>query len=198
MPAYAKILIALFLAFTVPVFTFIGCGTSYYNTEVSLRNAHEANEDANRVVYNKFVNILQEKAGVMNASVDAQKELFETIMNSKSGQGGGALVKFIHEHNPNPDAALTETSRQFTMIMNEISGLREEFARIQKKSLQIEKDHKDLVNGFFSGKMLFVFGGDRTPLETNIVTGTETEEAFSSPGAAKAVNTRELFNRKTE
>lgn len=190
------VVIGIAVAAAVVVVVLVAAATTSYNQQISLRNAHEANEDANQVVYTKFVNILQEQAGVVNASVEAQKELFALIMNSKSGQGGGAMIKFIREHNPNPDAALTETSKQFTSIMNEISGLREEFARAQKKSLQIEKDHKDLVQGFFSSRLIAMLGGDLAPLDTNIVTAPETAAAFSGEGQGKAVDTKALFGGK--
>ncbi|MDP6442821.1 MAG: hypothetical protein QF805_03420 [Pirellulaceae bacterium] len=187
-----KILIACIVLIVIPAVSFVGCGTSVYNQEVQLRNLHEANEDANKVVYNKFQKVIQEKAGVVNASVDAQERLFALIMNSKSGQGGGHLMKFIHENNPNPDQALTETSKQFKDIMVSIEGLRTEFEKVQKRSLDIERQHKDILGGFWSSKLLAAFGGDSTKLETQIVVGPETTDAFET-GQDSGVDTAALF-----
>jgi len=174
-----KAAIVVLILLVVPTLSFVGCGISVYNSEVSLREDHNAQEDVNRIVFEKFQKIVVEKAGVVKASVEAQKELFGLIMNSKSG-GGGSLMNFIHEHNPNPDAALTETSKQFRDIMVSIEGLREEFARAQKRSREIEANHTKLLKSFVSSQMVSLFGGDMTPLETQIITSTRTEEVFTT------------------
>lgn len=188
------VLLSLLAILVVPTIAFVGCGVYYYNEEVGLRTAHEANEDANKIVYNKFVNVISEKAGVVNASVDAQKELFAIIMNSKKGTTG-TLLNFIHQHNPNPDQALTETSAMFRDLMASIEGLREEFAKVQKKSRDIEREHTNLIGSFFPKNIFLpMFGANTEPLETQIVVGPETDDAFNG-GGDKGINTRDLLKK---
>jgi hypothetical protein len=156
-------------------------GVSCFNSEVALRNEHKAQGDVNQVVYDKFHKTITEQAGVVMASQDSIKELFKIIMDSKSGKAGaGKLVSFIREHNPNPDKALVENGLKFTKLMASIAGLREEFARAQKRSLEIERNHNDLIKGYWSRKMIINFGGDVTPLETQLVTSERTEGAFAT------------------
>ncbi len=171
-----------------------GYGISCYNEEVQLRNEHEANEKANQVVYTKFTRTVIEKCGVQNASVQAQKDLFAIVMNSKSGVSG-ALANFISQHNPNPDVALSETGAGFRSIMASIEGLREEFARVQKRSLAIEQTHKDLLGGYISGGMVRRFGGNMEPLVTQIIKSPEATRAFAT-GVDEGVDMGALFNQK--
>ena len=171
---FAIISSAIFIAVV-----FVISGASYYNREVNLRTLHGAQEDVNRIIFEKFQKTIVEKAGVVQASVEAQKELFSMIMGSKSGKGE-ALVKFVQEHNPNPDQALTETSQQFRDIMVSIEGLRGEFSNAQIKSRDIEREHAGLINGFWSRKMLVLFGANIEPLKTRIITSTDTEDVFAT------------------
>lgn len=159
---------------------FFGVGISTYNSEVSLRNQHEAIQKNNQVLFSKFVSIVTEKAGVVVANKEAQKELFNVIMSSKTGNTGGVLAQFIQQHNPNPDQALVETSKQFADLSSSIEGLRNEFASGQTIALQVEKDHNDLLKGFVSSKVLTLFGGNKTPLKTQLVVTSDTSEAFST------------------
>ena len=158
-----------------------------YDEAIQYRNLHEANEGANKVVYNKFLTVLTTKGKITTASVEAQQDLFATVMNSKQ-KSAGALLNFLHEHNPNPDQALTKTSELFKDMMASVEGLREEFARVQKKSLDIEREHKNLIQGFWTSMQLSWTSADMTPLETQIVTAPETEEAFSGQGGEKPID----------
>lgn len=176
----ARTTLTVFMSITMLVVIFLVSGSNYYNQEVNLRTLHEAQEDVNKIIFEKFQKTIVEKAGVVQASVDAQKELFKMIMDSKSGKEGGTLAKFIQEHNPNPDQALTETSQQFKDIMISIEGLRQEFSNAQERSRDIEREHKRLISGFWTSKILPIFGANMEPLKTQIITSTNTENVFTT------------------
>jgi hypothetical protein len=174
--------VALFIAFAAALaygayyLYAVGC----FNREVALRNEHKAQGDVNQVVYDKFHKTITEQAGVVMASQTSIKELFKIIMESKSGKASGSLVNFVREHNPNPDRSLLENGQKFTKLMASIAGLREEFARAQKRSLDIEREHNNLIKGYWSRSAIVKFGGDVTPLETQLVTSDRTEGAFAT------------------
>lgn len=176
-----KIAIAGALAAVALLISAVFVGAYYYNREVDLREAHKAQEDISMAQFDKFKKTVMEKAGVTKASTETQKELFEIIMNSKSkSDEKGALVSFVHEHNPNPDGALESINQQYNDLSVAIEGMRDQFYRAQMKSRDIEREHAKLVRGFFAGTFISMVGGDTTPLDTNIITSTATDEVFES------------------
>lgn len=156
---------------------FGGSILSVLNANADLRAQFSAQEDNNQIVFDKFKKILQEKAGVVNASQASLRELYGIVMSSKQGVDGAGLMKFIQQHNPNPNFG--DQTALFKDLMVSIEQLRNEFAREQQKSRSIQQEHDRLRTRPISGTLLSIFS-DNSPLETNIITSSETQETFES------------------
>jgi hypothetical protein len=141
---------------------------SAVNREASLRNRFVAKQKANEASFDAMWKIIQQKGGVADKYKDGFKEVFKEIINGRYKDGGGSLVKMIHEANPAFDASL------YNGISASIEGERRRFLRDQELLLDIKREHDDVRTRFPS--RLFV-GGD-APLEPTIVTSQKTSDAF--------------------
>ena len=87
------------------------------------------------------------------------------------------MFKWIQEQNPNFSVEL------YKNLDDAIEGQREEFAMVQKRLIDIKREHQLLRQKFPSS----LFVGGRPELEIQIVTSTKTEETFKS-GKEDSVN----------
>lgn len=151
----------------IVIFMFIG----YNNSEVSLRNQAAAQQKNLEVVFDKTWKVISQQAQVADEAKEAFKEIYPELMEGRYGNArGGALMSFIQEHNPQFDISL------YKQVSASIESLRAEFAREQKKLLDIKREHDDLRQKFPSSLVV----GSRPEIEVVIVTSSRTEEAFTS------------------
>ena len=140
------------------------------NREASLRNRFVAQQKANEASFDAMWKIIQQKGQVADQYKSGFKEVYKEIMDGRYKEGGGSLLKFITESNPQFSVSL------YKSLSASIEGERKRFLRDQQVLLDIKREHDDVLTRFPS--RLFV--GDRPPLDAVIVTSEKTEDAFKS------------------
>lgn len=145
----------------------------YSNTEIRLRNQIDAQQEANKTVFDQTWKIIQQQAGVASEYKDSFREVYGEIMQERySNKRGGALFSWIHEHNPEFDSSL------FAKVMSSIEVQRTQFTAVQKRLIDLKREHDDMLEVFPSSLFLAVAG--RQPVNIQIVTSTKTEETFKT------------------
>jgi len=91
------------------------------------------------------------------------------LMNERYDEEGSIAFKWIKEDNPDFSVEL------FKALTDQIASLRAEFATVQKRLIDIKREHDNLRQKFPSS----LFVGSREALKVNIVTSTATEKAFA-------------------
>jgi hypothetical protein len=143
---------------------------SYSNSEVRLRNAVKAQQEANTTSFDTCWKIIQGQAQVADKYKDSFKEIYVGLMEGRHYEKGGSLMKFITESNPNFDIKL------FEKVSNSIEAQRTAFMRDQQKLIDLKREHDNVLTtmpGSF-------FVGSRPPVEIKIVTSTKTENVFQT------------------
>lgn len=143
---------------------------SYSNSEVRLRNAVKAQQEANTTSFDTCWKIIQGQAQVADKYKDSFKEIYVGLMEGRHYEKGGNLMKFITEANPNFDIKL------FEKVANSIELQRTAFMRDQQKLIDMKREHDNLLTtmpGSF-------FVGGRPPVEIKIVTSSKTEKTFET------------------
>lgn len=144
---------------------------SYNNREVELRNLATAQNKANEAIFDKVWKVISQSAQVTDKYKDSFQKVYGTIMTERySGKRGGALMSWIHEQNPEFSAGL------YASLMDTIRGLREEFAQVQVKLIDIKREHDNLRMTVPSKW----FVGKREALVINVVTSSLTDEVFKT------------------
>jgi hypothetical protein len=143
---------------------------SYSNSEVRLRNAVKAQQEANTTSFDTCWKIIQGQAQVADKYKDSFKEIYVGLMEGRHYEKGGNLMKFITEANPTFDIKL------FEKVSNSIEGQRTAFMRDQQKLIDMKREHDNILTtmpGSF-------FVGSRPPVEIKIVTSSKTEKTFQT------------------
>jgi hypothetical protein len=145
---------------------------SYSNKDIDLRNQAKAQQQANQVIYDKVWKILQQKAGILDKYAGDFKEIFKGIMNERyQGDAKGApLFKWITESNPNFSVEM------YKDLSDAVEAQRSEFAMVQKRLIDIKREHDNLRQKFPGN----LFIGGRGELKIDIVTSTKTEKTFQT------------------
>ena len=147
----------------------VAWGVGVSNSERTLRNKIEAQQEASEIFYTKLWEILKSKAGVTSEYAEQFKEIQFGIMEGRYSTGG-EMMKWIQEANPEFDASL------YKDLMNSIEGERNGFFIEQKKLIDMQKQHKDMLVTFPKKLIL----KDRAPVEITIIKNTATTKAFET------------------
>jgi hypothetical protein len=140
------------------------------NREIGLRNRASAQEDANRVIFDKTWKVVRDQAQVADEYRKAFESIYPKLMEGRYGnERGGALLSFITESNPAFDVSL------YGRLQAGIEANRAEFAGVQVRLRDIKREHDNLRLQFPSS----IFVGSRPALDVKLVTSDRTEEAFS-------------------
>jgi len=151
------------------VLTFI----SVYNIDVELHNQYNAQVKANEVIFDKVWKVIQQKAGVTEQYATQFKEIYIQIMDARYAQdNSNLLMKWIQESNPQFDASI------YKDLSMSIEANRSEFARVQEKLIDIDREHNNLLKKFPTNIFLMI-KGDKS-FELKIVTSSKTEQAFQT------------------
>jgi hypothetical protein len=158
---------------------------SYSNSEIVLRNQIEAQQEANQTVFDQVWKIIQQQAGVTSEYKDSFKEIYSEIMDKRYDNArGGALMSWIHEHNPEFDSSL------YGKLMDSIEVQRTQFTTVQKRLIDLKREHDNMLEVFPSSVFLSIAG--REEIDIQIVTSTKTKETF----ATEVEDDIGLFERK--
>jgi hypothetical protein len=164
-----KIIGIFFITVLIVGGALVAWGVGVSNTEKKLRNKIEAQQESAEIFYTKLWEILKSKAGVTSEYAEQFKEIQFGIMEGRYSTGG-EMMKWIQEANPEFDASL------YKDLMNSIEGERNGFFVEQKKLLDMNKQHKDMLVTFPKKVIL----KNREVIEIVILKNTITKEAFET------------------
>jgi hypothetical protein len=143
---------------------------SMSNNEVGLRNQAKAQQDANRVIFDKTWKTVQQIAGVADQYKDAFKDVYTQMMDARYKDNKQLLMKWVQESNPNFSPEL------YVKLADAIEANRSEFARVQERLIDIKREH-DNLRMKFPGSL---FLSSRPEIEIKLVTSSKTEKAFET------------------
>lgn len=156
-----------------------------HNSEVSARNAFDAQQKANESSFDKTWKVIQQTAQVPVAERDSFRKTYTEIMSATKGvAGNGQLASFFTQ------AKIDISPDLFAKLMTTIEAQRESFHRDQQHLLKLAQQHKDILTRQPSA----FFVGSRPKLEVKLVISQKTTEAFES-GQDNNIN---LFEKNGE
>ena len=139
---------------------------SYNNKEIALRKEADAQRDKIKAVHDKMFKIIQEKANVTSEYRDAFEKIYPDLIAGRYSNGGGEMMKWIQEQNPNFDTAL------YHDLMQSIEVQREAFTTAQTRMLDIINQRAALVEQYPSRWFI----SNKTPIEYTVIASSHTNE----------------------
>lgn len=161
---------------------YVSMSISTHNKEKSLRESINSKIKDNKNSYSAMWEILTEQAGVSEQYAEDFKEIYPKMIEGRYSHGGGQMMQWITEHNPNFDTSL------YKQVMTSIEAQRETFKTSQTQLIDLSRQHNVLLKTFPNRFFL----SDVQPIEIPVITNKETEKAFET-GIEKHM---ELFPRK--
>lgn len=143
---------------------------SVQNEEVALRNQVEAQQQTLESYHDAMWKILKQKAGVSDEYKKTFTEIYPKLIEGRYDQGDGSLMKWIQEDNPAFDTALYQD------LSRSIEAQRVAFHREQKQLVDLQREHKTLIETF-PGKLIL---SDKKPVEITIVSSTRSKQAIAT------------------
>jgi L-rhamnose mutarotase len=154
-----------------------GCGGMYclstVSREVDLRTQIQAKQEANKPSFDTMWKILAQKAGVTEQYKKDFKEIWPELIAGRYSQGGGKMMLWIQERNPDFDSSL------YKDLMASIEAERKRFLRDQQLLIDYKREHDQLRKRPISGLVLRMFG-DASEATITIVTSAQTDTAFAT------------------
>jgi hypothetical protein len=144
--------------------------TSYNNSEIRLKHAVTAQQKKNEAVFDNTWKILKQQAGVANQHKEAFRQIYADLMHGRYDSGGGQMMKWVQEHNPQFDSSL------YGRLMTSIEAQRTTFTREQTRLIDLKREHDNLRETIPSS----FFVGNRAPVEIIVVTSGQTEHTFET------------------
>lgn len=138
------------------------------NAEIELRNQFGAQQENCKIVYDETWKVLKQMSGITDRYAEDFKGIYTDLMEKRYGNGGGGLMKWIQERNPDFDSSL------YTKLQNAIEAKRGEFTREQRRLLDIKRTHDNMIMTFPGSVLL----SGRERLEAQIVTSSKTKQVF--------------------
>lgn len=157
--------IALAVIVIIGLGIYFGCYFSYNNEEVSLRKQADAQRGKIETVYDQTWKIISQKAQVSDQYKNAFKEIYPEIISGRYSEGGGELMKWVTEANPEFDTSL------YKDLMQSIEVQRTAFTRTQETMLDIIREHSTLCESV-PGKWLI---SNTSPIEYTIISSTKSK-----------------------
>jgi Tfp pilus assembly protein PilO len=143
---------------------------SFNNQEIELRNLAKAQQENNKTVYDKVWKVIKQKAGVTDKYANDFKEAYGGLMTARYGDGKNPMWSWVKEHNPNLDVSM------YKDLSRSIEALRNEFQQVQKRLIDIKREHDNLRQKIPSSW----FVGGREELVLDIVTSKQTKQVFKT------------------
>ena len=154
-----------------------GTYISANNDDKQLRNLAEAQRDLIEAQYDNMWKVLQQKAKVTNEYKSSFKEIFVGIIEGRYENDSNTLMKWIKESNPEFDASLykdlmasieIKSASLYKDLMASIEIKRTEFLNVQKRMIDIIREHNDLLS--VAPKCWFV--SNKTKIEYTVISST--------------------------
>ena len=143
---------------------------SYKNSEIRLREQITSKIEVNKSSYTKMWEIITTQANVADKYSKDFKEIYPQLISGRYSNGGGQLMQWIQEHNPNFDTSL------YKKLMRSVEAQRESFHTNQVQLQDLSREHNTLLKVFPSS----LFLSDIKPIDVPNVINVETQKAFET------------------
>lgn len=150
---------------------YIGAKWSTENKEIRLRHNVEAHVEASKSHYTKMKEIIFGDAQVANKYDESFKEAYPQMISGRYNKGGGQLMQWVQESNPNYSTALLEK------VQRAIEAQRESFHQNQVQLLDVKRRHDNLLDSKPFGTW---FLSDIEHIEVPIIISNEAEKVFET------------------
>jgi len=140
------------------------------NDEIKLKNRVVAQQETCSAYFDKMWKVINQDAQVADKYKDAFKEVYTPLIEGRYSDGGGKLMKWIQEHNPQFDPTL------FKKVMEAIESQREGFFMEQTKLIDIDREYQNLVSVFPNTVIL----GSRTGIKIKVIKSLKTDNIYKS------------------
>jgi hypothetical protein len=141
------------------------------NRAVELRTQFSAQESANKTVYDEMWKVLSQQAQVSQQYAEDFSKTYTKLMGARY-EGKDPLFSFIKESNPN------FSPEMYKGLSQSIEAQRSKFTRVQKKMVDIKREHDNMRLKFPSSFFMNMYG--EKELELKLVLSTRTEEVFET------------------
>lgn len=142
---------------------------TYNNREIDLSTQITAQNKVIENYYDKMWKILKQKAGITEKYRDSFKDIYVGIMKGRYSDGGGEMMKWIQESNPQFDASL------YKDLMNSVEVERTGFYNAQNRLIDMSREHTNLLRKAPSRWFI-----DAQPIPIRIITSDQTESVIKS------------------
>ena len=164
MSKITKIIVALFVValLVVPTITII----SFSNNEIGVKNRFEAVEKERSAFYTNLHKTITQKVQISKKVDESFRENIDIIMSGRK-DGEQIMWKWVTETNPN--ANFGEVSVLYQDLSRTIEGKQTEFFEIERKLMDIEREHKDLTTTFPNSLYFSILGKEKIqydPIQT--------------------------------
>jgi len=140
------------------------------NKEIKTKNLFTAQQTTCEAYFDKMWKVLQQQASVADQYKEAFKEIYPDLIEGRYSNGGGQLMQWVQEHNPEFDSSL------YGKLMNSIEAQREGFFNEQRKLISINNEHRNLLELFPTS----LFVGGRDTLNLVVITSLKTKNIYES------------------
>lgn len=141
----------------------------YNNKEIALRKECEAQRGKIKAARDRMFKVIREKAEVSTQYRDTFEKVFPEIISGRYGKdGGGDLMKWIVESNPNFDTSL------YHKVMNAVEVQRQMFMSEQTRMLDIINQRATLIEAYPSRW----FVRNRKPINYTVIASTKTNDVI--------------------
>lgn len=164
MSKITKIIVAVFVLalLIVPTVTII----TFSNSEIGVKNRFEAVEKERSSFYSTMSTIIAQTTQIAVKNDESFKENIDVIMSGRK-DGEQIMMKWITESNPNSN--FSEVTKLYQNLQRVIEGKRTEFFEIERKLMDIEREHKDLTTTFPNSLYFNILGKEHIkydPIQT--------------------------------
>lgn len=142
------------------------------NDEFKLAGAVMAQQKYCMTVLDRNRKTAQQKAGIAEAGSEKFKEIYMGIMDGRYKVGSGQVFQMIKESNP------VFSMELYTDLSRAVEAMRNEYMAEQKKLIDMNREHHNLL-GVFPGSLVLSFFGAKE-IDITIVTSTDVENIYKT------------------
>lgn len=160
-----------------------GSYTSYYDTEAGLRTTIEKKQTVCKLFYTKMIQIFKDKSQVTKSYKTDVTEFAQGLIEGRYDKDRNVMMKWIQESNPAFDASM------YKDLMLTIQGERDGFFVQQEQLLDLNREHDNLFEKFYSGIFMKMIGAKK--IEVVTLQNPESKQAYAT---GIEVETKDLFD----
>lgn len=149
---------------------FFSMSISYSNREAKLVNQFNMEMKNREATFDNMFKDISQIAQIAEEYKESFKDIYVHITSERYDKDDGVVMKWIQESNPQFDTKL------YDRLANTIEVRRQEFLLVQRKLMDIENQHNNMLDVFPSS--LFLSGRQR--LDYQVISSTNTKKVMES------------------